>query len=148
FNDTATTEIYTLSLHDALPIWHCTLHGELDAAAFQEAWRETVKRHTILRTTIHGEGLREPAQMVHRDVRLPWIIEDWRDSSSLQHAERWSAFLSQDRAQPLVATEAPLMRFALARLSDRTWKFLWSVPALLLDGWSWPLVFGDASKLY
>src|SRR5690606_41505081 len=23
FNDTATTEIYTLSLHDALPIWWC-----------------------------------------------------------------------------------------------------------------------------
>src|SRR5476649_2966201 len=23
FNDTATTEIYTLSLHDALPIWVC-----------------------------------------------------------------------------------------------------------------------------
>src|SRR3712207_7040788 len=23
FNDTATTEIYTLSLHDALPIWLC-----------------------------------------------------------------------------------------------------------------------------
>src|SRR5260370_37766418 len=27
FNDTATTEIYTLSLHDALPIWlHCHRH--------------------------------------------------------------------------------------------------------------------------
>src|SRR5688572_33149887 len=26
FNDTATTEIYTLSLHDALPIWLCPLH--------------------------------------------------------------------------------------------------------------------------
>src|SRR2546429_1438713 len=25
FNDTATTEIYTLSLHDALPIWLATL---------------------------------------------------------------------------------------------------------------------------
>src|SRR6266566_6200129 len=25
FNDTATTEIYTLSLHDALPIWHQTV---------------------------------------------------------------------------------------------------------------------------
>src|SRR2546429_7642183 len=25
FNDTATTEIYTLSLHDALPIWLCSL---------------------------------------------------------------------------------------------------------------------------
>src|SRR6266567_9520221 len=28
FNDTATTEIYTLSLHDALPIW-CTTPGAL-----------------------------------------------------------------------------------------------------------------------
>src|SRR5438445_10375810 len=30
FNDTATTEIYTLSLHDALPIWlRChSLHGQ------------------------------------------------------------------------------------------------------------------------
>src|SRR3712207_6967544 len=27
FNDTATTEIYTLSLHDALPISHFTYHG-------------------------------------------------------------------------------------------------------------------------
>src|SRR2546430_11389215 len=30
FNDTATTEIYTLSLHDALPIWrrrHDSAHG-------------------------------------------------------------------------------------------------------------------------
>src|SRR2546430_6572567 len=28
FNDTATTEIYTLSLHDALPIYACVLAGE------------------------------------------------------------------------------------------------------------------------
>src|SRR5215204_1608906 len=27
FNDTATTEIYTLSLHDALPIWYHARYG-------------------------------------------------------------------------------------------------------------------------
>src|SRR2546422_7081426 len=27
FNDTATTEIYTLSLHDALPIWWCDVRS-------------------------------------------------------------------------------------------------------------------------
>src|SRR3989442_2269994 len=34
FNDTATTEIYTLSLHDALPIWSgtCSQHGFCDSA--------------------------------------------------------------------------------------------------------------------
>src|ERR1051326_6622199 len=30
FNDTATTEIYTLSLHDALPICHSGTHRDLD----------------------------------------------------------------------------------------------------------------------
>src|SRR2546430_11570586 len=30
FNDTATTEIYTLSLHDALPIWSNALAGHPD----------------------------------------------------------------------------------------------------------------------
>src|SRR5437588_5985494 len=35
FHDTATTEIYTLSLHDALPISHAILHvfGEYDFAS-------------------------------------------------------------------------------------------------------------------
>src|ERR1039457_6944532 len=32
FNDTATTEIYTLSLHDALPIWYRTTHSRLTEA--------------------------------------------------------------------------------------------------------------------
>src|SRR2546427_9240347 len=31
FNDTATTEIYTLSLHDALPIWGHLVEVECDA---------------------------------------------------------------------------------------------------------------------
>src|SRR3712207_8350387 len=34
-NDTATTEIYTLSLHDALPIWQRLLHDERAALAEQ-----------------------------------------------------------------------------------------------------------------
>src|SRR3989475_12576633 len=37
FNDTATTEIYTLSLHDALPIW--IVFGELDGRVSERATR-------------------------------------------------------------------------------------------------------------
>jgi non-ribosomal peptide synthase protein (TIGR01720 family) len=128
--------------------WQCTLHGNLDVSAFQSAWLETLQRHTVLRSTIHGESLSEPMQMVHRHVQPSWTIEDWRMSSSAEHAVRWASFLKQDRAQPLALTKAPVMRFALIRLDEETWKFLWSVPALLLDGWSWPVVFRDASRLY
>lgn len=136
------------AVHLAFDQWQSTLHGELNVSAFQRAWLETVQRHTVLRSTIHGEGLRDPVQMVHRDVQPLWTIEDWRTSSSAQRAERWASFLKQDRAQPLALTNAPVMRFALIRLDEMTWKFLWSVPALLLDGWSWPVVFRDTSRLY
>src|SRR2546429_4982661 len=37
FNDTATTEIYTLSLHDALPIWAWRLGRALMGAILQPA---------------------------------------------------------------------------------------------------------------
>src|SRR3712207_8593970 len=41
FNDTATTEIYTLSLHDALPIWMCvTWKGN--------AWTASLRKATAL----------------------------------------------------------------------------------------------------
>lgn len=128
--------------------WQCTLRGQLEVATFQRAWHETVRRHSILRATIHGDELSEPVQIVHREVLLPWLIEDWRGWSPQEQTERWSTFLAKDREQPLILTEAPVMRFMLARLTEDCWRFAWSVPALLLDGWSWPIVFREASRLY
>src|SRR5215467_15885998 len=57
FNDTATTEIYTLSLHDALPIRTCSFTSSITSApcmlllvrsvwAFASAWRRPVKLET------------------------------------------------------------------------------------------------------
>src|ERR1041384_8882857 len=42
FNDTATTEIYTLSLHDALPIWACW--AGVGEARSLLCWADTVSR--------------------------------------------------------------------------------------------------------
>src|SRR3989441_4656497 len=42
FNDTATTEIYTLSLHDALPICGFSLPGLSDG---ESIWRRIGRRH-------------------------------------------------------------------------------------------------------
>ena len=44
FNDTATTEIYTLSLHDALPIYDLSLGGVYAALAYYHDHKEDVDR--------------------------------------------------------------------------------------------------------
>src|SRR3712207_9539326 len=63
FNDTATTEIYTLSLHDALPI---SLHPLVDAVAHVDALRLVVGRERPR----HAELARRRAgRTPHGDVR-------------------------------------------------------------------------------
>src|SRR3712207_8081912 len=48
FNDTATTEIYTLSLHDALPIW-CRARGGRSEAAHGARRRDADDRRQLPR---------------------------------------------------------------------------------------------------
>ena len=136
------------STQAAFDQWHSILRGDLNSDAFERAWNETIRRHTILRSTVVSAGLREPLQAVHRDVRPSWTKEDWRGTRREQQRERWDALLKEDRGEALDLTQAPVMRFTLVRLDDSTWRFLWSVPSMLMDGWSWPLVFRDASRLY
>src|ERR1043166_3053645 len=50
FNDTATTEIYTLSLHDALPIW---LHVDPRVRADSHKRRQCLGRDAVSRVAIH-----------------------------------------------------------------------------------------------
>src|SRR2546427_6847476 len=62
FNDTATTEIYTLSLHDALPILHVE-HGRRTGRRERRAARQTLEQHHAervkIRAAVHiGDSLR------------------------------------------------------------------------------------------
>jgi hypothetical protein len=86
--------------------------------------------------------------MVAKQVDLPWTVEDWSALPTESTDRAWLEFLSRDRARPLDLTKAPVMRFALIRQAENRWNFLWSLPALFLDGWSWPIVFKDASRIY
>jgi amino acid adenylation domain-containing protein/non-ribosomal peptide synthase protein (TIGR01720 family) len=135
-------------MRSAFDQWHYTIDGHLDVPSFQRSWEEALYRHSVLRSTIHSEGLREPVQLVNKEVQLLWVIEDWRDGSAADQVQRWSALLEHDRSQPLSLAASPAMRIRLIQLSENKWKFLWSVPSLLLDGWSWPLVFRDVSLSY
>src|ERR1041385_9559312 len=59
FNDTATTEIYSLSLHDALPIWPRRISG----ATRSQRWIWTSARH---RSEEHTSELQSRLHLVCR----------------------------------------------------------------------------------
>src|SRR3712207_7708127 len=70
FNDTATTEIYTLSLHDALPILtpHMSIGRQLsEAAGFRASRRELA---AMLEEVRLGEPERRLKQLDRKSTRL------------------------------------------------------------------------------
>src|SRR5256885_15294696 len=80
FNDTATTEIYTLSLHDALPIFNvlrisamtCALSGTRwialrnTTASTEDTMRDTHSALPSMRSEEHTSELQSPCNLVCR----------------------------------------------------------------------------------
>jgi len=128
--------------------WHCTLDGELDVPAFQQAWAEAIHRYPILRSSFDDEASSQALQRVHREIRPDWTLEDWRSGLMADQSVRWTRLLAEDSKQGFVLAKPPLMRFTLRRVGNTSHKFLWSLPSLLVDGWSWPLVFKCVAAAY
>jgi amino acid adenylation domain-containing protein/FkbM family methyltransferase len=124
------------------------LRGYLNVAAFERAWQEVMDRHPVLRTSFVWEDLDEPVQVVHRHVKLPLQLQDWRQFSPIQQEQSLQDYLDENRRCGFDLSEAPLMRFSLLRLADEDYRLIWSYHHSLLDGWSWPLLVNEVLAFY
>ncbi|MEH1787860.1 MAG: amino acid adenylation domain-containing protein [Nostoc sp.] len=125
-----------------------TIHGKLNVTAFHRAWEYIIERHSILRTCFVWEGLKEPVQIVHRQVNLPWQDYNWQHFSPEEQQQKLELFLQSDRSSGFELKQPPLMRLTLVQLSDISYNFTWSHHHLLLDGWSVALVFKEVLACY
>ena len=125
-----------------------TLDTDLDVAALRRAWQETMERHPILRTSFAWEDMDEPHQVVHREAALPWEEADWRALSDEQQQARQATWMKEDEARGFDLARPPLMRVAVLRLRERTWRVVWSFHHLLLDGWSVGRVLNEMLSRY
>jgi len=128
--------------------YRCLLEGELDLIAFESAWRTVVERHAALRTAFQWQGLEKPLQVVYSEV--PVVIEqhDWRHLSAAEQANAFADNWAARRQRGFDLVQPPLMAWALMRVGERSWRFVWSLHHLLVDGWSLSLVLGELFKLY
>ncbi|HEX8853228.1 MAG TPA: condensation domain-containing protein, partial [Pyrinomonadaceae bacterium] len=126
----------------------CVIEGQLDEAAFAEAWRRVVERHDSLRTSFIWENLDEPLQVVRHRVELKLDVRDWRDAPAAEQAQRLESFLSEDWADAFDLARAPLMRLALLRTAADAYRFIWTHHHLLLDGWSASLLMREVLDIY
>ncbi len=140
---------------------HHSFASDVDMEAFEESWRRVAARHPVLRTTFHWRGLDVPVQVVHREVRLEWVREDWSELSTMdrmdckqdqetdqQLAHRLDEYLDADRRRGFDLSKAPPMRIALIHTGGNRFEFIWSHHHAILDGWSVPILFSEIGNFY
>ena len=126
----------------------CLLRGSLDLPAFEQAWRQVLGRHAVLRTSFAWHDLPEPLQLVHPEVELPLIHGDWSDVAAAERDARLERYLEDDRRAGYAPEQAPLLRLAVLRLAGDLHQLVFSHHHLLLDGWSEPLIVGEVLGCY
>jgi amino acid adenylation domain-containing protein/thioester reductase-like protein len=126
----------------------CILTGNLDVKTFEQAWQQVVARHPVFRTAFLWESLKQPVQIVYRQINVTVDTSDWRELSAQEQQQQLETFLDSERQQGFQLSQAPLMRLHLIQLDRNTYQFVWSHHHLLLDGWSSPLVFKDLFEFY
>ncbi|MET0396779.1 MAG: amino acid adenylation domain-containing protein, partial [Longimicrobiaceae bacterium] len=124
------------------------LEGPLDVRGLERAWQGAVARHEALRASFAWEGLPRPVQVIHREARLPFQVEDWRGLDDAARLERLERHREADRATGFDPGRAPLMRLGLFRTGDEEHQLVWTHHHLVMDGWSLPLLFGDVLAIY
>jgi amino acid adenylation domain-containing protein/non-ribosomal peptide synthase protein (TIGR01720 family) len=128
--------------------WSFVLRGQLDAAALKRAWGRVIERHPILRTAFVSDRLKKPMQVVLPTRPLDWTEIDLRDSKEAERQERLLQIIKADRGKNFDLAAGQQLRLTLARTRDGEWQMVWSTHHLLIDGWSWPVVFQELAEFY
>jgi amino acid adenylation domain-containing protein/non-ribosomal peptide synthase protein (TIGR01720 family) len=119
------------------------LAGVADSQALAAAWQHVVDRTAVLRTRVVWGDVPAPVQVVQSHATVPISHLDWSDLPEMERHERLQRLLERDRAEGMDLGTAPLLRLALARLSDSEVQVVWTFHHLLLDGWSVFQVLSD-----
>ena len=124
------------------------LDGDVDIGILKQSWELVIQRHQALRALFLWEGRQRPLQVIRSRVEVVWSTADWTDEAAGTQADRLASFLDGDRNRGFALDKAPLMRFALFRLAENRYRFVWSHHHLILDGWSLGLIMAEVMHCY
>jgi hypothetical protein len=123
------------------------LHGNLDVSVLHRCVDEIVRRHEVFRTrflTVDGQ----PHPIVSTSVEAAIQTIDLTALPESVHRRECKRLAQAEAVRPFDLTQAPLLRTALIKISDRESVFLLTMHHIVSDGWSILIFFRELAALY
>lgn len=124
------------------------IEGNINSHIFIEAWKKIIEIHPILRTAFYWRRLEEPVQMVSKKVEPEFLQFDWTSLSKIEQEKQKALYIDGERARGFKVTEAPLMRWMIAKTGSISHMFVWTFQHSLIDGWSMHLIINQVLDIY
>lgn len=122
--------------------------GIIEKEVFQECWKECILKYSVLRTAFYYQNLKQPVQIVLKDVKLPLEFIDWTDITINDGFNRLVKILEEDKKVRYEMNKAPLMRMQLFQCKSSKYLFSWRFHHIIMDGWAFAIVLMDLLELY
>jgi len=124
------------------------LQGRLEVTAFERAWRLTVERHPMLRTSFVWKRVERPLQIIYKKADISLALHDWRELAQPDQQNELELLREAEFNRAFSPSELPQFRLTLCRTAEDTHLFLWTYARLILDAYSLPLLLKEAFALY
>ena len=116
----------------------------LDATALHRAFQLLVNRHPALRTTFAAGAQGEPAQRIHEQMPVCFLLEDATGWSEASLKER----LSAESHLPFDLASGPLLRVLLFQAEGGEAVLLLVAHHIIVDLWSMGVLMQELGELY
>lgn len=119
------------------------LKGILHPQALQNALREIVNRHEILRTVFHEENAEVRQHILDKNQWQVQLVEH----TALLNAEELKKYMADLTSRPFDLSQDHPFRCQLLKLSDG-WMLALTIHHIASDGWSRSIIIRELAELY
>ncbi|UHA73609.1 non-ribosomal peptide synthetase [Paenibacillus sp. 481] len=124
------------------------LKGGFNLDVFKQSLALLAQRHHIFRTNFYSDWKGQPVQVVYRNKKVLWHLEDLRDLNEDEREIVLESFTQQDKTKGYDLAQDELIRVSILRTGDEAYRFIWSFHHILMDGWCMSLITQEAFGSY
>ncbi|MBI4747841.1 MAG: amino acid adenylation domain-containing protein [Acidobacteria bacterium] len=122
--------------------------GHFDTGKLKTAWQYVLQRHPIFSSVFVNQDEIGTLQLILGKQQDYWVELDWTNLPFEEQRAQFRSWLIQDRERRIDLDEAPLLRLSFIQTSSTTAWLVWTLPHLLVDGWSVSLVLNEVQIVY
>lgn len=124
------------------------IEGKFNIDLFRVAWQKIIDKNSILRTAFLWRRLKEPLQVVYKDIEIPFMYLDITKHNEDEKKSIYEKYIESEKTKPYNIAEPPLISVHIIRYTEFKWKFMLKCQNSLFDGWSSNIIFNDLLQTY